>query len=490
MKCHPANLFFYERLVELRHEAASKGRLRQERSYSRALQSLRRYPLPLNSTHDAAGLQGVGRIVSSFLEEGLQSRSALVQEVQDTESQKELWLSLCRRRLLAALKRGPTQSSVTGRQNARQAFLRARNKCLASGTEESCKPEKRCKGVSELRPVGHIKCGVVDCLIPLSQMPRQLARTISEPLPLPTETSALTAKSVSRQRLSDSAQLVLLIDHREVGAGRQHSERGALVAELSSKLGVNSVQARALPVGDMMWVWQDVAGEELVAGWLIERKTFHDLSASITDGRYDEQKSRLLDAPGLDGVIYLVEGSMALFGVGESSKGGSEASGSGHKGFGQRLVSPSLPAATLSTTAVHTQLISGFHVIHSASTPHTVSQLVALHGALLEHRQLRIAAAEIPCLVPYEGFAELTRKSCQSRLFEAFGRMLRMVPSCGPEATEALIDEFQTPHCLSQALINSSDAELLLRLRARRGNTGRLPVTASTLAMCRSLFTP
>merc|ERR1712224_908673 len=124
-----------------------------------------------------------------------------------------------------------------------------------------------------------------------------------------------------------------------------------------------------------------------IAGWIIERKTFHDLSSSVMDGRYDEQKLRLLEAPGLDGVIYFIEGAAPLFGVGSSTSGpaGSPQGKQGNRGFGQRLLNRALPAATLSTTAAHTQFISGFHVVHAASTSHTLSLLAALHGAL-RHR--------------------------------------------------------------------------------------------------------
>merc|ERR1719343_632000 len=82
--------------------------------------------------------------------------------------------------------------------------------------------------------------------------------------------------------------------------------------------------------------------------------------------------------------------------------------------------------------------------------------------------------------VLYREFAERTRKSCHARVFEAFGRMLRVVPHCGPEATEALVDAFQTPHALAAALRDSSDTDLLLRLKERRG--GRAPVSSAALA--------
>jgi len=279
-----------------------------------------------------------------------------------------------------------------------------------------------------------------------------------------------------------------------VGAGREHAARGALVADLASKLGADAVEGRSLPLGDVTWVWRedspggaaDAPAREFVAGWVIERKTFHDLSSSIMDGRYEEQKCRLLEAPGLDGVVYLVEGQGPLFGVGELTAA-ERARPAGNRGFGQRLLNHSLPTTTLSTTAAHTQLISGFHVVHTTSTPHTVTFLLALHRALADFGPQGLGArGESDGAVLYRDFAERTRKTCHSRIFEAFGRMLRVVPHCGPEATEALVDEFQTPQAFAAALRDCSDTDLLLRLKARRG--GRAPVSAGALAACRELF--
>lgn len=300
-------------------------------------------------------------------------------------------------------------------------------------------------------------------------------------------------------------RLVLLLDHREVGAGREHAARGAFFRDLAGRLGADAVEARALPLGDVLWVWReelprsDNAGDvgdakeqtEYVAGWIIERKTFHDLSASIVDGRYDEQKIRLLEAPGVEGVVYLIEGAGPLFGVAEPARGQGVPKADSHvanRGFGQRLLHRTLPQTTLSTTAAHTQLISGFHVVHTTSTSHTVSLLVALHDALETHGHRRPHAVDGigVGVVSYLEFAERTRKSCHARVFEAFGRMLRVIPHCGPEATEAIVDEFPTPQAFAVALRDCSDTDLLLRLKARRG--GRAPVSAATLAACRELF--
>jgi ERCC4-type nuclease len=68
---------------------------------------------------------------------------------------------------------------------------------------------------------------------------------------------------------------------------------------------------KALPVGD---IWIGVTPEESPAedGVLIERKTIADFIASILDGRYREQRTRLLDyaSQTKTSVLYILEGQM------------------------------------------------------------------------------------------------------------------------------------------------------------------------------------
>lgn len=66
----------------------------------------------------------------------------------------------------------------------------------------------------------------------------------------------------------------------------------------------------ALPVGD---VWIGCSGEEVAAnGIILERKTVADFDASIKDGRYDEQRGRMLSYAQERGakVAYVVEGHL------------------------------------------------------------------------------------------------------------------------------------------------------------------------------------
>jgi ERCC4-type nuclease len=73
---------------------------------------------------------------------------------------------------------------------------------------------------------------------------------------------------------------------------------------------LSNIPIRNLPVGD---IWIGLSGENVLPGGLvIERKTVADLEASIKDGRYREQRLRLLTYCGETGArpLYIIEGNL------------------------------------------------------------------------------------------------------------------------------------------------------------------------------------
>jgi ERCC4-type nuclease len=78
--------------------------------------------------------------------------------------------------------------------------------------------------------------------------------------------------------------------------------------ELIQKLGWPT---RALPVGDA-WIGVDLSGNLPAGGVVAERKSVADLEASILDGRYREQRTRLLSHCQLNGYrpLYIIEGEL------------------------------------------------------------------------------------------------------------------------------------------------------------------------------------
>ena len=65
----------------------------------------------------------------------------------------------------------------------------------------------------------------------------------------------------------------------------------ALYSALVQRFGAEQVERRRLDVGDVM-LTSGASGDVL----LVERKTWPDLAKSLSDGRYAEQKARLLSA--------------------------------------------------------------------------------------------------------------------------------------------------------------------------------------------------
>ncbi|KAG0419137.1 Crossover junction endonuclease MUS81, partial [Dictyocoela roeselum] len=65
-------------------------------------------------------------------------------------------------------------------------------------------------------------------------------------------------------------------------------------------------RTRNLPVGAFLWI-RNVRGAEYLFDYVLERKKGDDFVHSIVDGRFKEQKKRLLEC-GVKNVIYIVEG--------------------------------------------------------------------------------------------------------------------------------------------------------------------------------------
>lgn len=115
-------------------------------------------------------------------------------------------------------------------------------------------------------------------------------------------------------------------------------------------------EVRKLHVGDFLWIAQQKTDKtkEFVLPYIIERKRLDDLSSSIKDGRFHEQKFRLKQS-GIENVIYLIESHM---------KGGKLQHG--------------LPFTTLLQAATNTQIHSKFQVKFTENSQHTILYLTVM----------------------------------------------------------------------------------------------------------------
>ncbi|ORX66766.1 ERCC4-domain-containing protein [Linderina pennispora] len=106
-----------------------------------------------------------------------------------------------------------------------------------------------------------------------------------------------------------SYDIILVVDNREV---HSVSDRNLIQKELEDQC-VN-VEIRPLTVGDYLWIARAKPASrfkhlpDIVLDYVVERKRMDDLCASIRDGRYREQHSRIHHT-GFTNVFYIVEGN-------------------------------------------------------------------------------------------------------------------------------------------------------------------------------------
>lgn len=95
----------------------------------------------------------------------------------------------------------------------------------------------------------------------------------------------------------EGGDVVLVVDAREVKSRRSRQ----FFQEYLECRGIRH-ETRVLEVGDFLWI-----KDERICGSIVERKRGSDFVSSIVDGRFAEQKSRLLGS-GIERVFYIVEG--------------------------------------------------------------------------------------------------------------------------------------------------------------------------------------
>ena len=132
----------------------------------------------------------------------------------------------------------------------------------------------------------------------------------------------------------------------------------ALYKALSSALGDTAVVRRRLDVGDVLLQHAAPEGERAVT---IERKTWLDLHKSLIDGRYAEQKARLLAADGTQStIVYVIEGSLRGW-------------------WGTASPHSSIPNSRLEAALLKTEMRDGIHVLRSKDTDHTAQLILYIH---------------------------------------------------------------------------------------------------------------
>lgn len=216
-----------------------------------------------------------------------------------------------------------------------------------------------------------------------------------------------------------------------------------------------------MSAGDFVWICRDERNPdvELLLPYIIERKRMDDLSASIKDGRFHEQKFRLMNSR-LANKIYLIE-----------SHGNNAHTG--------------LPLTSLLQAASNVYVQANFQVKFTDSLNDSMFYLAIMTRLLtkmFEAKDLQLSTRDdidkLPAdyfqdistketieLLSFKEFAEASMKAKNFTIRDLFMRQLLQLRTLSVEKAIAITEKYPSPRCLIETYRkcqNQTEAENLL----------------------------
>ena len=227
-----------------------------------------------------------------------------------------------------------------------------------------------------------------------------------------------------------------------------------LYTALQARLGSGHVARQRLDVGDVALRKTDGDGRA-IGTVLVERKTWADLAKSLADGRWHEQKARLLSAAaddaaaegeaageraeadgargGATSVLYVVEGALRGW-------NGTVDGGGGSMGAVGVMRNAALEAA-LVMAAVR----DGVPVLRTKDAAHTVDVVAYLHAKLGDGDELTSGGAALGASASsYAGLVKHKRKRDNLTPAVTWAVMLAAVPGMSARKAEAHAERMYT----------------------------------------------
>lgn len=260
------NPFFEKWLLDWIQQAENNNSMKKH-SLTKALASLRKYPLMLRTGRDCAILDGFGAGICRMLDQKLKTEKNLVSEQKLNESLKQ-----------AVNKAVVRINQVSGRSSHLLLKLNVNTKNVIQEKRHQLKK-------SVLKPTAVLNQHEEDVHAGQSSFSTQQQNT---------DTVFMTGGSFT---------IILLVDTQET-AGKTKRNLDATIQQLTEKN--IKFEVRRLSVGDFLWICRDKENREVILPYIVERKRMDDLAGSIKDGRFKEQKFRLKDC-GIQNVIYMIE---------------------------------------------------------------------------------------------------------------------------------------------------------------------------------------
>ncbi|XP_071575988.1 crossover junction endonuclease MUS81 isoform X1 [Temnothorax nylanderi] len=385
------NHLFESWLEEWRNEAVLRNSELQKH-FTKALDSLRRYPLPLESGKECIILQHFGTKLCSMLDKKLE-------------------------------------------EYRRQEFTKAVDACFSQTSSNDDRTV-----VSREKPVE--KCKIVEVQEKSSAVAKQVKNTKKNASKRLANANEIASREADRQiSLEPSTfDIVLLVDTQETCGRKTKPQHDATLVELT-RLGV-LFEVRRLKVGDFAWIARcRKTNDELVMPYIIERKRMDDLSASIVDGRFHEQKFRLKQS-GIKNLMYIVEN------IDKNSR------------F-------SIPLSSLLQASVNCLVQDSFTVKYTRSHKDSMSHLSCITKILIKiYKNKKLVGCKKNhltqtdhlgniYLMEFKEFNKASSKQKTFRVSEMFIRQLLQLKGMSVDKAMAIVECYTSPQILLTALEHS-----------------------------------
>ncbi|KAJ2883313.1 Crossover junction endonuclease mus81, partial [Coemansia aciculifera] len=246
----------------------------------------------------------------------------------------------------------------------------------------------------------------------------------------------------------DEYDIILIVDNREVHSS---ADRNLIAKELEEQ--AVRIEIRPLTVGDYLWIARAKPTSHLrhlpdiVLDYVVERKRMDDLCASIRDGRYKEQHSRI-HGTGFTNVLYVVEGENpdAVSRLGEAAVSSALSRVQVHHGF--HLKRPATFEATLKILRQTTRCLqSALKDVYAIP-----DQYIGQKEFAKLKQNIRARFPHISLAMSFDAYDVVSNKSGTLLVGEIYMRMLMTVR--GVSASKALTvgRNYATPRQLIDAL--------------------------------------
>ncbi|KAI4502430.1 hypothetical protein M0802_002342 [Mischocyttarus mexicanus] len=246
----------------------------------------------------------------------------------------------------------------------------------------------------------------------------------------------------------NSFDIVLLVDIKETSGGKTKPQHDATLTELK-QLGV-LFEVRHLKIGDFTWIAKcKYSNNELVLPYIVERKRLDDLSASIKDGRFHEQKFRLKQS-GIPNLLYMIEDH-------------------------DKIIRTGIPLSTLLQAAVNSLVQDDFIVKYTDNHQDSMSYLAILTNILqkiyakknlIEHKKENLVPVDVSSntipLMKFEEFNKAASKLKNFNVRQMFVRQLLQLKGMSVDKALAIVECYPTPVMLINALHKSNCGQALI----------------------------